>query len=140
MPEKRKFTRTRNVKRVTSEAHQTMKTFKSFNFALALAAAVTLAAPSGINSAFAAPAGSAANLKDVVTEQTTQVQRGRHWHGRHYHGRNRYVGPAIALGIFGAAAAAAAAQNNQYYYYNQPRQRCWVQTGPYQGQGYWGWC
>jgi hypothetical protein len=128
------------MKRVTSEAHQTMKTIKSFHFALALAAAVTLAAPSGINSAIAAPAGSAANLKDVVTEQTTQVQGHRHRHRHHHHGRNRWVGPAIGLGIFGAAAAAAAAQNNQYYYYNQPRQRCWVQTGPYQGQGYWGWC
>ncbi len=111
-----------------------MKTFKLYKFVLALVAAVLIsAAASEVNTAYAAPAASAQNMKGVVTEQTTQVRR------------NRWVAPAIALGIFGAAAAAAAAQNNNYYnnpnyYYQQPRQRCWVQTGPYQGQGYWAWC
>lgn len=115
-----------------------MKTFKLYKFVLALVAAVLIsAAASEVNTAYAAPAASAQNMKGVVADQTTQVQR--------RHG-NRWVGPAIALGIFGAAAAAAAAQNNNYYnnnpnyYYQQPRQRCWVQTGPYQGQGYWAWC
>jgi hypothetical protein len=121
-----------------------MKTFKLSNFVLALVAAVLIsAAASEINTAYAAPAASAANLNGVVDNQATQVQR-RHRH-HHHHGRNRWVGPAVALGIFGAAAAAAAAQNNNYYnqpygYYQEPRQRCWVQTGPYRGQGYWGWC
>lgn len=115
-----------------------MKIFTLPKFAMALVAAVLMsAAASEINTAYAAPAASAANLKGVVSEQTTDVQWRR---------RNRWVGPAIALGVFGAAAAAAAAQNRGYYYdqpygyYEQPRQRCWVQTGPYQGQGYWGWC
>lgn len=118
-----------------------MKTFKLYKFVLALVAAVLISATaSQINTAYAAPAASAANLKGVVADQTTDVQYGR----RHRHG-NRWVGPAVALGIFGAAAAAAA-QNNQYYYnnpnyyYQPPRQRCWVQSGPYQGQGYWAWC
>jgi hypothetical protein len=127
------------MKRVTSEANQTMKTFKIYKLALALVAAVLISAGAS-EIASAAPAASAQNLNGVVADQSTAVQHGRHRHRHHHHGRNRWVGPAIGLGIFGAAAAAAAAQNNQYYYYNQPRQRCWVQTGPYQGQGYWGWC
>ncbi len=118
-----------------------MKTFKFYKFVLALVAAVLIsAAASEINTAYAAPAASAQNLNGVVADQATQVQRRHHHHGR------RWVGPAVALGIFGAAAAAAAAQNNGYYYnqpygyYEAPRQRCWVQTGPYRGQGYWSWC
>src|SRR5690554_4631077 len=112
-----------------------MKTFKLYKFVLALAAAVLLsAAGSEINSAYAAPAASAQNFKGVVADHKTEVQR-RHRHHHHHHRSNRWVGPAVALGIFGAAAAAAAAQNNPNYYYQQPRQRCWVQTGPYQGQG-----
>lgn len=114
-----------------------MKKIKFYQFALALVAAVLIsAAGSQINSAYAAPAASVTNFQNTLPEHATQVQR-RHRH--HYHRRsNRWVGPAIALGIFGAAAAAAAHQNQ--YYYDGPRQRCWVQTGPYQGQGYWGWC
>lgn len=114
-----------------------MKKFKFYQFALALVAAVLIsAAASQISTAYAGPAASAQNFKGVVGEQTTDVQ---------YRRRNRWVGPAVALGIFGAAAAAAAAQNRGYYeqpygYYEAPRQRCWVQTGPYQGQGYWAWC
>ncbi|MBX3524021.1 MAG: hypothetical protein KF807_12500 [Xanthobacteraceae bacterium] len=110
-----------------------MKKFKFYQFVLALVAAVLISAGAAqINTASAAPVASAHNFQGVVGEQATDVQ----WRRRH---RGRYVGPAIALGIFGAAAAAAAAQNQQYYY-SQPRQKCWVQTGPYQGQGYWSWC
>jgi hypothetical protein len=114
-----------------------MKTFKLYKFVLALVAAVLISATaSEINSAYAAPAASAANLKGVVSEQTTDVQWRR---------RNRWVAPAVGLGILGLAVGAAAAQNQYYYnnpnyYYQPPRQRCWVQTGPYQGQGYWAWC
>jgi hypothetical protein len=114
-----------------------MKMFNLSKFVMALVAAVLIsAAASEINTAYAAPAASATNLKGVVSEQSTDVQWRR---------RNRWVGPAVALGIFGAAAAAAAAQNRGYYeqpygYYEAPRQRCWVQSGPYQGQGYWAWC
>lgn len=115
-----------------------MKKFKFYQFALALVAAVLIsAAASEINTAYAAPAASAQNFQGALPEHATQVQRHRR-HYRHHHRRsNRWVGPAVALGIFGAAAAAAAAQN---HYYDAPRQRCWVQSGPYQGQGYWAWC
>lgn len=115
-----------------------MKKFKLYQFALALAAAVLVsAAASEVNKAYAAPAAAVQNFNGVVGDQSTQVQY------RHRH-RNRWVGPAVGLGILGLAVGAAAAQN-QYYnqpygYYQAPRQRCWVQTGPYQGQGYWGWC
>jgi hypothetical protein len=115
-----------------------MKKIKLYQFALALIAAVLFSATtSAVNTAYAAPAASATHLKGAVSEQTTDVQ----WRRR----RNNWVAPAVALGIFGAAAAAAASQNRGYYeqpygYYQAPRQRCWVQTGPYQGQGYWGWC
>jgi len=113
-----------------------MKTFKLSKFVLALVAAVLFsAAASEVNTAYAAPAASAHNLKGVAADQTTHVQ----------YRRNRWVGPAVGLGILGLAVGAAAAQNNYYnnnpnYYYQPPRQRCWVQTGPYQGQGYWAWC
>lgn len=117
-----------------------MKIFKLYKFMLALVAAVLISATaSEINSAYAAPAASAANLKGAVSEQTNTVQ----YYHRH---RNRWVAPAVGLGILGLAVGAAAAQNNQYYYnnpnyyYQPPRQKCWVQTGPYQGQGYWAWC
>lgn len=118
-----------------------MKKFKFYQFALALAAAVLIsAAASELNTATAAPVASAANLQSAVPGNQIDV--------RHRRG-HRWVGPAIALGVIGAAAAAAAA-NQGYYddgYYEGPaphgyyqRQKCWVQTGPYQGQGYFTWC
>jgi hypothetical protein len=118
-----------------------MKKLKFYQFVLALVAAVLVsAAGSDISTAYAAPAASATHLNNAVEAQTDLVQRRhRHWRG-HRHRRN--YGPAIALGIFGAAAAAAAAQNRYYYddpYYAAPRQRCFVQTDPY-GRGYWAWC
>jgi peptidoglycan/LPS O-acetylase OafA/YrhL len=123
-----------------------MKKFKFYQFALALAAAVLIsAAASELNTATAAPAASAANLQHAVPSNVEEAQWGRRR-------SRRWIGPAIALGVVGAAAAAAAA-NQGYYdgygpgygpqpygYYEQPRQRCWVQSGPYQGQGYWAWC
>lgn len=117
-----------------------MKKLKLYQFVLALVAAVLVsAAGSDISTAYAAPAASAANLNNVVETPVVDVQR-RGRRGRYGHRRN--YGPAIALGIFGAAAAAAAAQNRYYYddpYYAQPRERCFVQTDPF-GRGYWAWC
>jgi hypothetical protein len=117
-----------------------MKKFKFYQFALALAAAVLIsAAASELNTATAAPVASATNLQHVVPSNAEDVQWRR---------RRRWVGPAIALGVIGAAAAAAAA-NQGYYEYEEPapgpyygyqRQQCWVQTGPYRGQGYFTWC
>ncbi len=122
-----------------------MKKFKFYQFALALVAAVLIsAAASELNPASAAPAASAANLQGVV-DAKVDVQ---HWRR---HRRRGWVGPAIALGVVGAAAAAAAA-NQGYYegpgyyepqpygYYQAPRQRCWVQTDPVYARGYWTYC
>lgn len=120
-----------------------MKKFKLYQFVLALAAAVLLpAAASAISTANAAPAASATHLQGVTQDNQIDAQ----WRRR----RNRWVGPAIALGVFGAAAAAAANQgyyNNNGYYYDEPygyyqprRQRCFVQTDPAYNRGYWTWC
>jgi hypothetical protein len=124
----------------------TMKKFKFYQFALALVAAVLIsAAASELNTATAAPVASATNLQDVVPSNVEDAQWGRRRRGR------RWIGPAIALGVVGAAAAAAAA-NQGYYgpgpgyyeepygYYQAPRQRCWVQTDPVYARGYWTWC
>jgi hypothetical protein len=55
---------------------------------------------------------------------------------------------AIALGVLGGIALGGALAHGAYpyapgpYYYAPPPppQRCWVQTGPYRGQGYWAYC
>lgn len=116
--------------------------FKLHQFVLALAGAVLISASaSTVSTAVAAPAAPAA-LNGTVQGHTIDVQR--HRRGRHYRGRGRHVGPAIALGIFGAAAAAAAA--NSYYgpapygYYDAPPQRCFVVTDPVYNRGYWTAC
>jgi L,D-peptidoglycan transpeptidase YkuD (ErfK/YbiS/YcfS/YnhG family) len=125
-----------------------MKKFKFYQFALALVAAVLIsAAASELNTATAAPVASAANLQHAVPNNVENV-----WHPRrHRHRSRRWIGPAIALGVVGAAAAAAAA-NQGYYgpgpgyyeqpygYYQAPRERCWVQTDPVYNRGYWTWC
>jgi len=123
-----------------------MKKFKFYQFALALVAAVLIsAAASELNTATAAPVASATNLQDVVPSNVEDAQWGRRRH------RGRWIGPAIALGVVGAAAAAAANQNyyydrgpgyyeQPYGYYQQPRQRCWVQTDPVYNRGYYTWC
>ncbi len=123
-----------------------MKKFKFYQFALALVAAVLIsAAASELNTASAAPVASAANLQQAVPNNVEDVQ----WRRRR---RGRWIGPAIALGVIGAAAAAAANQNGYYQegpgyyeqqpygYYQQPRQRCWVQTDPVYNRGYYTWC
>lgn len=66
------------------------------------------------------------------------------------------VGVGVAAGVIAGAAIAGAVNNNrQNYYYDepevvyQPRRayapaprygRCWVQQGPYRGEGYWARC
>jgi hypothetical protein len=56
---------------------------------------------------------------------------------------------AIGLGELGGALLLGGALGNPYYaapqpyYYAAPpppRRQCWVQTGPYQGQGYYAYC
>lgn len=54
---------------------------------------------------------------------------------------------AVALGVLGGLAVGSAIAHGGYYapaphYYvaPPPPQRCWVQTGPYRGHGYWAYC
>lgn len=70
-------------------------------------------------------------------------------------GRGCAVGVGVAAGVVAGAAIAGAANRNRYYrdnyYYDEPgpvyyrsappRQgRCWVETNPMRGTGYWGRC
>jgi len=67
------------------------------------------------------------------------------------------VGVGVAAGVIAGAAIAGAANNNrrqQNYYYEEPEVvyaprayapaprygKCWVQQGPYRGEGYWARC
>jgi hypothetical protein len=102
---------------------------------LASASTASVAAPIGIGSGqLSAHTGAVSDVTPVS------------WEGR----RNT----AIALGVLGGLAvggAAARAYSYPYYaggYYGSPyyyappppRRQCWVQTGPYRGQGYYTWC
>ncbi|MCC6948275.1 MAG: hypothetical protein IT539_10960 [Bradyrhizobiaceae bacterium] len=86
----------------------------------------------------AAPLGSGQlALKNAAASDVVDVS----WRGR----RNT----AVALGVLGGLALGGAIAHGHYYspspyYYAAPPppppQRCWVQTGPYRGQGYWAYC
>jgi hypothetical protein len=108
--------------------------------ALGFAAAMS----AGISTSMAAPIAPSGAQVNIATpnDDVVQVQR------RFRRGRGGWGGPAlgvgIGLGILGAAAAANAYPYGGYgpgygYYGNGPG-RCWVQTGPYRGQGYWSYC
>jgi len=105
----------------------------------ALAAGTALAiAVSATSVAVAAPLGSGQlALKNAATSDVVDVS----WRGR----RNT----AIGLGVLGGLALGGAIAGGYYaprpYYYAAPPpppppQRCWVQTGPYRGHGYWAYC
>jgi Spy/CpxP family protein refolding chaperone len=102
--------------------------------AIGTAAAIAVSASSY---AVAAPIGSGQlSLKSAVAGDVIDVSsRGR---------RNTALAVgAGALLLGGALAAGAYAQPSPYYYASPappPPQRCWVQTGPYRGQGYWSYC
>lgn len=94
-------------------------------------ASVAVAPSAGV----AAPlnAGHAETLKSAAPGEAIEVRRrGRYW---------AYGLGGVALG---AALAAPYYYNRPYYnggyYAYGPAQQCWVQTGPYRGQGYWGYC
>lgn len=103
---------------------------------LGVAAALSAGVPSG---AVAAPfkAGHGEALSAAAPSDTIEVRR--------RHGRYLAYG---AAGLFLGAALAAPYYRGGYGYYGPgygysaygPGQKCWVQTGPYRGQGYWGWC
>lgn len=104
--------------------------------ALGTAAAIAVSAASV---AIAAPIGSGQlALKEAVSSDVIDVSsRGR---------RNT----AIALGALGLLALGGAYAHGPYYgpsygyapayYPYAPAQKCWYQTGPYRGQGYYAYC
>lgn len=93
---------------------------------LASASTFAVAAPIGIGSGQLA-------LQNAATSDVIQVSR----RGR----RNTAIGLGVLGGIAlgGALAHGAYAPAPYYYAAPQPRQ-CWVQTGPYRGQGYYAYC
>jgi hypothetical protein len=103
--------------------------------AIGTAAAIAVSASSY---AVAAPIGSGQlALKSAVAGDVVDVSsRGR---------RNTAIGLGVlgGLALGGALAHGAYAHPSPYYYASPappPPQRCWVQTGPYRGQGYWAYC
>ena len=106
--------------------------------ALGFAAAMS----AGVSTSMAAPIAPSGAQVNIATPNDDIVQVQRRWR------RGRWVGPAvgvgIGLGILGAAAAANAypygGYGPGYGYYGAGPGRCWVQTGPYRGQGYWTYC
>jgi hypothetical protein len=101
--------------------------------AVGTAAAIAISAA---NVAVAAPLGSGQlALKAAASTDVVDVS----WRGR----RNT----AIGLGILGGLALGGALAYPHYGYgyapypaYVAPPQQCWVQTGPYRGQGYYAYC
>jgi ABC-type transport system substrate-binding protein len=107
--------------------------------ALGFAAAMS----AGVSTSMAAPIAPSGAQVNIATpnDDVVQVQRWR---------RGRWIGPAvgvgIGLGLLGAAAYPYGYGPGYYgpgYYgpgYGPGPGRCWVQTGPYRGQGYWTYC
>jgi hypothetical protein len=104
-------------------------TTAALGFAAAMSAGAITATAAPI-----APSGAQVNIA-TPNDDVVQVQRRR---------RGRWVGPAVGVGIgLGILGAAAAANAYPYGYYGPGPYgpgRCWVQTGPYRGQGYWTYC
>jgi hypothetical protein len=105
--------------------------------AAAVGTAVAIAI-SAANVAVAAPLGSGQlALKEAAPVDVIDVG----WRGR----RNT----AVALGVLGGLALGGALAYPRYYGgyypayaapYPYAAQQCWVQTGPYRGQGYYTYC
>jgi len=105
--------------------------------ALGFAAAMS----AGISTSMAAPIAPSGAQVNIATpnDDVVQVQR------RFRRGRGGWGGPALGVGIGLGILGAAAAANAYPYgygpgYYGPGPGRCWVQTGPYRGQGYWTYC
>lgn len=109
-----------------------LKTVAAIGTAAAIAVSATTVS-------FAAPIGAGQlALKNAAPTDVVEVSKS----GR----RNT----AIALGVLGGIALGGALAHGRYYdpyaptYYAPPPppppRHCWVQTGPYRGQGYWAYC
>lgn len=108
--------------------------------ALGFAAAMS----AGVSTSMAAPIAPSGAQVNIATPNDDVVQVQRRWR------RGRWIGPAVGVGI-GLGILGAAAYPWGYgpgYYgpgygpgpYGPGPGRCWVQTGPYRGQGYWTYC
>ena len=111
----------------------------TMNKILAIGTAAAIAV-SASTFAAAAPIGIGSGSLALNSAQTSGVievsSRGR---------RNTAIGLGVLGGLMlgGALAHGAYAHPSPYYYATPappPPQRCWVQTGPYRGQGYWAYC
>jgi hypothetical protein len=101
--------------------------------ALGFAAAMS----AGVSTSVAAPIAPSGAQVNIATPNDDIVQVQRRWR------RGRWIGPAVGLGIIGLGLGAAAypyGYGPGYGYYGAGPGRCWVQTGPYRGQGYWTYC
>jgi hypothetical protein len=100
--------------------------------AIGTAAAIAVSASTF---AVAAPIGAGQlAVKNAATSDVIDVSsRGR---------RNTAIAIGAGALLLGGALAAQGAYNPYYYAAPPPPppQRCWVQTGPYRGQGYWAYC
>ena len=112
---------------------KTMNKFLAVGTAAAIAVSAStfaMAAPIGVGSA-------PLSLHSAAVSDVVEVsKRGR---------RNTAVG----LGVLGGVLLGGALASGAYaappppppaYYTPPPRRTCWVQTGPYQGQGYYAYC
>lgn len=105
----------------------------------ALGFAVAMSA--GISTSMAAPIAPSGAQVNIATPNDDVVQVQRRWR----RGRGGWAGPALGVGIGLGILGAAAAYPYGYgygpgYYGAGPGGRCWVQNGPYRGQGYWTYC
>jgi hypothetical protein len=106
-----------------------MNKFLAIGTAAAIAVSAStfaMAAPIGVGS------GQLALQNSEVSDVIEVSRRGR---------RNT----AIGLGVLGGLVLGGALAHGHYaapapYYYAPPRRTCWVQTGPYHGQGYYAYC
>jgi hypothetical protein len=116
-------------------SHSLLRTAAAVGTAVAIAASAS-------SLASAAPIGSGQlALKSAAPGAVIDVN-----HRRHHHPN---FGAAAAAGIFGLALGATLASPYWGPHYGPvyvgppappPPRRCWYQTGPYRGQGYWDWC
>lgn len=100
--------------------------------ALGTAAAIAVSATTY---AAAAPIGIGSAPLSMTNADTSDVinvsRRGR---------RNTAIGLGVLGGVLLGGAIAHGAYAPAPYYYSPAPQRCWVQTGPYRGQGYYAYC
>jgi hypothetical protein len=101
--------------------------------ALGTAAAIAVSATTFASAAPIGVGTAPLSLKNAEMSDVINVSR----RGR----RNTAIAIGAGALLLGGALAAGAYSHPHYYYAPAPAPaRCWVQTGPYRGQGYWAYC